>query len=283
MGTAMVGNLVKKGHQVSVWNRTAAKAEVSFPQLQQCATPFALTRDNDVVICCVSGPDAVERVLFAEDGVAQAGHPKVYIECSTIGPEQAEQNATRLNERGIEMLAAPVTGSKLGAQNGTLLFMTGGSEDLKQRMEALLLCLGERIIHCGSVARAFAVKLANNSLVSFMLEGLCEGATVLERAGIDLRIWLDVVRHSVLASRFHEMKGDALLRRDFSTNFALDLLLKDQSLMLDFAADNAVRMPALTAIREVFRSGQAEGFGADDMLGIIRLLEREAQQKKPHD
>ncbi len=280
MGSGMISNLVQKGHQVEVWNRTAQKAEASFPQLHCCASPRELTQRNEVVICCVSGPDAVERVLFGPDGVAAAESPTILIECSTIGPDQAAENASRLEECGAQMLAAPVTGSKLGARNGTLLFMTGGSDALRQQLEPLLLCMGERVVHCGSVAQAFAVKLANNALVSFMLQGLCEGATVVQKAGIDLATWLAVIGQSVLACRFHEMKGDALLRRDFSTHFSLDLMLKDQILMLDFAAKNSVLMPGLTAIRDVFRSGQADGLGADDMVGIIRLLERENEQKK---
>lgn len=279
MGSGMVTNLVKNGHQVSVWNRTAEKTSKLFPQLRSCATPLELARGNDVILCCVTGPQAVDRVLFAPDGIAAAACSRVYVECSTIGPQQAADNATRLGASGIEMLAAPVTGSKVGAQNGTLLFMTGGSDDLRQRVEPILQCMGEKVIHCGTVAQAFAVKLANNLLVSFMIEGLCEGATVVQKSGVELRTWLDVIKHSVLASRFHEMKGDALLRRDFSTNFSLELLLKDQSLMLDFATELALPVPALAAIREVFRQGQAAGLGADDMLGIVRWLESQAREK----
>jgi 3-hydroxyisobutyrate dehydrogenase-like beta-hydroxyacid dehydrogenase len=281
MGTGMVNNLAQKGHEVCVWNRTAAKAREAFPQLAHSRSPQELAAASEVVIACVSGPDAVENVLFAHDGVAAAARPGlVYIECSTIGPEQATSNAARLSQLGMQMLAAPVTGSKLGAQNGTLLFMTGGPDSLRQTLEPVLLCMGERVIHCGNVAQAFAVKLANNSLVSFMLEGLCEGATVIEKSGVPLRIWLDVIRSSVLASKFYDFKGDALLRRDFSTNFSLDLLLKDQTLMLDYATKSLARMPGLATIREVFQQGQLEGLGAGDMLGIVRLLERLGQSKE---
>jgi 3-hydroxyisobutyrate dehydrogenase len=274
MGTGMVNNLVRKGHEVRVWNRTLTKAQSTFPQLPCTASPQELANSSDVVIACVSGPDAVERVLFAADGVVAAARQGLtYVECSTIGPEQATSNATRLAAAGVQMLAAPVTGSKLGAQNGTLLFMTGGSDSLRQTLEPMLMSMGERVIHCGSVGQAFAVKLANNSLVSFMLEGLCEGAAVIEKSGVPLRVWLDVIKSSVLSSKFYDMKGDALSRRDFSTHFSLDLLLKDQTLMLEYAARNSSRMPGLAAIREVFQQGHAAGHGAEDMVGIARQFE----------
>src|SRR5664280_343795 len=274
MGRGMVKNLVANGHEVRLWNRTVTTAEKLFPGLIFASSPAELVRGTEVVISCVSGPDAVERVIFAEDGVLTATRPAMtYIECSTIGPEQAARIEGRLNASGADMLAAPITGSKLGAQNGTLVFMTGGSDELSARMKPLLMSMGEHLIHCGSVPQAFVMKLVNNSLVSFMLEGLCEGVVALSKNDVPLRKWLEVMQTSILSSKFYALKGDALATRDFSTHFSLDLLVKDQSLMLDLASRSRVPMPGLSAIREVFRGGQAQGLGGDDMAGVVRVLE----------
>ncbi len=237
-------------------------------------SPTELAACTDVVISCVSGPDAVEQVTLAKDGIREAAKPTLtYVECSTIGPEQAERIHLRLEACGTGMLAAPATGSRQGAEHGTVVFMTGGKEELSLNMQPLLLSMGQRVIHCGTVSQAFLVKLVNNALVSFMLEGLCEGAVALSRGDVPFRTWLDVIQSSVLASKYYALKGESIASRDFSTHFSLDLLAKDQNLMLEQAVSNRVPMPGLAAIREVFRSGQARGFGSEDMAGVIRVLE----------
>jgi 3-hydroxyisobutyrate dehydrogenase-like beta-hydroxyacid dehydrogenase len=275
MGRGMVSNLLRHNYDVVVWNRTQTVAEAAFPNIVRCESPAALAGLADVIICCVSGPTAVDQILYAHDGVcAAATRGKIYIECSTIGPEQASTNETRLQEQGVRLLAAPVTGSKLGAENGTLLFMSGGSAELSEQTRPILLSMGERVIHCGSVAQAFVVKLANNTLVSFMLQGLCEGALALDKDQVPLQTWLEVVGHSLLGSKFYAFKGQALANRDFSTHFALELLLKDQNLMLNHVERGGMRLPALRAIRDVFQEAMHQGLGSDDMLGVIRCLEK---------
>ena len=274
MGRGMVKNLVSKGHEVTLWNRTAATAKSLFPGLVCASSPSELASRVDMVISCVADPAAVARVVFAEDGVqasARAGF--AYVECSTIGPEQARSIADGLGQRGAEVLVAPVTGSKLGAENGTLLFMTGGDAAVHTRLEPLLLAMGTKAIHCGTVEQACVVKLANNSLISFMLEGLCEGALVTQRAGIPLAAWLNVIQNSIFGCGYYAFKGKALAERDFSTHFSLDLLVKDQNMMLDYAVRARAPMPGLAAIREVYRAGQARGHGAEDMASVIKVLE----------
>ena len=274
MGRGMVKNLVARGYDVTLWNRTADTAKALFPGVAVKTNPAELAACTDVVISCVSGPDAVEQIILAKGGILDAANPSLtYVECSTIGPNQAERIRALLSDRGTPMLAAPVTGSRQGAEDGTLVFMTGGDKDLSLKLEPLLLSMGQRVIHCGSVTQAFLVKLVNNTLVSFMLEGLCEGAVALSRGAVPLRTWLEVIQSSVLASKFYELKAQALASRDFSTHFSLDLLVKDQNLMLEQAVHNHVSMPGLAAISEVFRSGQAQALGSEDMSGVVRVLE----------
>ncbi len=274
MGTGMVKNLVAHGYDVTLWNRTPDTPRALFPGLAVKSNPAELAACTDVVISCVSGPDAVDQIIQGKGGILEAAsHELTYVECSTIGPDQAEKVHSLLSGRGASMLGAPVTGSRQGAESGTLVFMTGGDQELSVKLAPLLLSMGQRVIHCGSVAQAFLVKLANNTLVSFMLEGLCEGAVALSRGAVPLRTWLEVIQSSVLSCKFYDLKGQALVDRDFSTHFALELLAKDQNLMLDQAVRNHVPMPGLAAIREVFRSGQAQALGSEDMSGVVRVLE----------
>ena len=274
MGRGMVKNLIDNGHNVTLWNRTEDTPRALFPGLAVKSNPAELAACTDGVMSCVSGPDAVQQIIFGPSGILEAANPSLtYVECSTIGPNQAERIRAQLAERGTPMLAAPVTGSRQGAENGTLVFMTGGDKDLSLKLEPLLMSMGQRVIHCGSVTQAFLVKLVNNTLVSFMLEGLCEGAVALSQGAVPLRTWLEVIQSSVLSSKFYELKGQTLASRDFSTHFSLDLLVKDQNLMLEQAVHNHVSMPGLAAISEVFRSGQAQALGSEDMSGVVRVLE----------
>lgn len=279
MGRGMVKNLVSHGHEVMLWNRTPETARRLFPALSVSKSPAALAECVDLVIACVSGPDAVDEITLGRDGISRASRPpRLYIESSTIGPAQATRLEQALKSVGTSVLAAPVTGSRLGAEAGTLVFMTGGPLESCVQIEPILLSMGKQVIHCGTVAQAFTVKLANNSLVSFMLEGLCEGSVVLEKSSIAIDTWLKVIQASVLSSEFCALKGRALATRDFSTHFSLDLLVKDQTLMLEKAHSDGVEMPGLASIRDVFREGQVRGFGAADMASVIRVLETLTKQ-----
>ena len=166
MGRGMVKNLVSHGHQVTIWNRTRETAGHLFPDLPVSESPASLAECVDVVISCVSGPDAVEQITKGNEGILSASkRPSLYIESSTIGPAQAARLEQEFKSVGVEMLGAPVTGSRLGSEAGTLVFMTGGAAESCRQVEPLLLSMGRKVIHCGTVAQSFTVKLANNSLV----------------------------------------------------------------------------------------------------------------------
>jgi 3-hydroxyisobutyrate dehydrogenase-like beta-hydroxyacid dehydrogenase len=136
--------------------------------------------------------------------------------------------------------------------------------------------MGSRAIHCGPTGQAALMKLVGNSLISFMLEGLCEGLVVASKAGLSLDKVLEVVAASGFASPYYAFKGAAIRERCFDTHFSIDLLVKDQTLMLETAARQKTPMPGLAAIREVFQAARAQGYGGDDICSVIRALERAA-------
>lgn len=273
MGTGMVKNLVRKGWSVSVWNRSPGRAENLGAEVMP--SPRALAEACDVVLTCVSDPQAVERVVFADDGVLGAARPGFrYLECSTISSSLALELDRAFTQRGAGFLEAYVTGSKLGAENGTLLFMTGGPGALHAELEPLLLGMGARAIHCGAVSQAAVVKLAGNTIISFMLEGLCEALVVGQKAGVSVDKLLEVIQASGFASPYFAVKGAAIRERRFDTHFSIDLLHKDQTLMLAEAAERRVPMLGLAALREVFAAASAQGLGSADISAVIQVLER---------
>jgi 3-hydroxyisobutyrate dehydrogenase-like beta-hydroxyacid dehydrogenase len=278
MGSRMALNLVRKGFEVTVWNRTPDKCEPLAREGARVArTPRELAEVADVVVACVADPSAAGRVMFAEDGIRPAVRPGFrYLECSTISPGLVKRMGEVLRERGADVLEAPVTGSKLGAERGTLLFMTGGRKETHEELMPVMMAMGSKAILCGELGDASVVKLIGNTIISFMLEGFCEGLVVARKNEIPLQTVLDVVMASGFASPYFAFKGPAIDKRDFDQHFSIDLLVKDQTLMLEEAAERRVPMPGLAAIREVFQSARAQGLGQEDIGAVIKVLEKAA-------
>jgi 3-hydroxyisobutyrate dehydrogenase-like beta-hydroxyacid dehydrogenase len=269
---------LKKGFALSVWNRSAERcAPLVQDGARMAASPRELAEQSEVVVSCVADPAAVERVVFAADGVLAAARPGFrYVETSTISPELSRRIAAALQAKGADALEAPVTGSKNGAEQGTLLLMTGGRRELHDELLPVLMAMGTKAVYCGETGTAAVVKLVGNTLISFMLEGLCEGLVVARKAGVPLETLLEAVMASGYASPYFAFKGGAIQRRDFEQHFSIDLLVKDQSLMLQEGHSQRAPMPGLAAIREVFQAARAQGHGQEDIAAVVKVLERSA-------
>jgi 3-hydroxyisobutyrate dehydrogenase-like beta-hydroxyacid dehydrogenase len=278
MGSRMARHYLDKGFPLTVWNRTPEKCgALARAGAKVAKTPRELAEQSDVVVACVADPAAVERLVFAEDGILGAVRPGFrYLETSTISADLARRTAEALRARGADMLEAPVTGSKLGAEKGALLLMTGGRRELHDELMPVMMAIGTKAIYCGEIGQASVMKLIGNTIISFMLEGLCEGVVVGQRAGLTIETMLDVIMASGYASPYYTFKGGAIAKRDFDQHFSIDLLVKDQTLMLAEAARQQVAMPGLAAIREVCQSARNQGFGQEDIAAVVKAIERAA-------
>jgi 3-hydroxyisobutyrate dehydrogenase-like beta-hydroxyacid dehydrogenase len=278
MGGRMARHFLDKGFPLAVWNRTADRcAPLVAAGATQAATPRELAERSDVLIACVSDPPAVERLVFADDGIlAAAGPGLTYLETSTISPSMARRVDEALRAKGARMLEAPVTGSKMGAERGTLILMTGGPRALHDELMPIMMTMGGKAIHCGEVGQGSVVKLIGNGLISFMLEGLCEGLVLARKAGIAAETLLEVVMASGYQSPYYPFKGGAIAKRDWDTHFSIDLLVKDQTLALEEGSAHGVPMPGLAAIREVFQSARARGWGGEDIAAVVKVIESAA-------
>jgi 3-hydroxyisobutyrate dehydrogenase-like beta-hydroxyacid dehydrogenase len=278
MGGRMARNLLKKGFPLTVWNRTPERGEPLAKEGARVAkSPWDLAEHSDVVVACVADPAAVERLVFADDGLLGGVRPGFrYLECSTVSPDTTRRVQSALRERGADALEAPVTGSKNGAENGTLLFMTGGDRAVHDELMPVMMAMGTKAIHCGEMGQGSTVKLIGNSVISFMLEALCEGIVLGRKAGVPLETIVEVIQASGYASPYYAFKGTAIARRDFEEHFAIDLLVKDQTLMLEQATALKSPMPGLAAIREVFQAARAQGHGREDICAVVKALETAA-------
>lgn len=275
MGSRMAANLLAKGHELRIWNRTPSAADTLRARGAEVASsPADLASASDVVFTCLSDPAAVRQTYQGEQGLLSGARRGMrFVDTSTIGPALARELAEACRTRDTELLECPVTGSKQGAQDGTLLLMTGGRRALHDELEPLLSCIGKRAIYMGEIGSAATMKLLGNTLISFMLEGLAEVLTLGRRAGLSPEAILEVVQASGFASPYWSFKGGAMARRDFTTHFSVELLHKDQALALDEARGQRVPMPGLAAIHQILASGRAQGLGGEDIAAVLKVVE----------
>lgn len=272
MGTPMAKNLKKKGFQVVVWNRSLARAEaLKADGIEVAATPAELAGKVDAYCTCVADPAALEGVAA---GLLEKARPgQLFIDFSTVSVPMVESLAARFGAKGVDFADAPVTGSRSGAEKGTLVIMTGCSAATLARATPIFQAVGEKVIHCGEVGTGTQVKLAGNALIAGMLQCFSEGLLLTKKAGVDPRKLIEVVQASGFRSPYFDFKGKAILERDFTTHFSIDLMHKDLSLFLDNAAAHKVPTPTAASLRETYNLARATGHGEQDIAAVITAFE----------
>jgi 3-hydroxyisobutyrate dehydrogenase-like beta-hydroxyacid dehydrogenase len=272
MGHAMAANLVKAGHNVAVWNRTPGKLVEG---ARTAATPADAAQGAEVVWMCVSDTAAVEQTLFGENGVERSLAPgMVVVDSSTILPSATKSFAERVKARGAEYVDAPVTGSKIAAAAATLIFIVGGDQTVLERLQPLFSAMGKGVFRMGDTGKGHAAKLAMNLQTALIYEGFAEGLTLATKLGVDAGVLLPLVQASMVRSGVVEYKAPFVMKRDFTPNFPLRLMLKDLRLALDAAKEARVKLPGLEAVEEVYDLAAEEGQGDLDYAATLTLLEK---------
>ncbi|HKS72634.1 MAG TPA: NAD(P)-dependent oxidoreductase [Terriglobales bacterium] len=272
MGRAMAANLVKAGHEVTVWNRTPGK-DVEGAKTAQ--TPREAAQGVEVVWMCVSDTKAVESVLFGADGVESSlSEGMIVVDSSTISPTATRKFADRVRARGVQYVDAPVTGSKVGAENATLIFIVGGDESAIERLKPLLSAMGKAHFRMGDTSKGQAAKLAMNLQIALIYEGFAEALTLATKLGVDAETLLPLIQASMVKSGVVEYKAPFVLKRDFSPNFPLRLMYKDIRLALDAAKEARVKLPGLETVEEVYEVAAEDGQQDLDYAATLTLLEK---------
>jgi 3-hydroxyisobutyrate dehydrogenase len=275
MGSRMAANLLRKGHELTVWNRTAARAEELLRAGAKWAhTPAELAAGSEVVCLCIADPPAMEAVSEGLNGfLGRLAPGTLVIDFSTMGPEVTRRLDAACRARGAKFLESPVTGSKNLAASGGLLLMCGGPEETFAAAQPVLQAVGAKAVYIGEVGQASQVKLIGNLIVAHMVEALSEGAALATKAGVPMDKLLDVVQGSAYASPYWEFKGKALAARDFSTHFSIDLMHKDLTLALRLGDTLGVPLPGTAAIREVYQLARAQGLGRRDVIATAVVID----------
>jgi len=253
MGRPMAANLLKAGHDLTVWNRTASRCDELVAQgAKRGATPREVAAACEVVLTIVSDPPALESVLWGEAGVfAGLRRGSVLIESSTVTPNLEKRAAAAAASLGAEFLEAPVTGGTWGAEKGELVFMVGGEEATLKRVEPVLGIKGKRWFHLGPVGNGQTVKLAMNLLLDLEVEAFAEALALVTRAGVAGEKLVEVMQSSMGRSGVLDIKAPMMLKGEYKPSFPLRLMHKDVGLALDLANQLGVPLPAAAAAREV--------------------------------
>lgn len=272
MGRPMAANLVKAGHEVSIWNRTPGK---DVEGARTASSPADAARDAEAVWMCVSDTKAVEQLLFGPGGVEEAvATGMIIVDSSTISPSATLRFADRLKARGGDYVDAPITGSKIAAEAGTLIFMAGGDDGVLARLQPMFQAMGKQVFHMGGISKGQATKLTMNLQIALIYEGFAEALTLAAKLGVDISKLLPLVQASMVRSGVVDYKSPFILKRDFSPNFPLRLMLKDIHLALAAAKESRVRLPGLEAVEEVYDLAAEEGQQDLDYAATLTLLEK---------
>ncbi len=272
MGRPMAENLAKAGHEVSVWNRSAGK-EVE--GARTAASPADAARGVEVVWICVSDTKAVESILFGENGVAESlAAGMTIVDSSTIAPSATQKFAERVKAQGANYVDAPVTGSKVAAEGGTLIFMVGGDEAVIDSLKPLFAAMGKKIFRMGDTGKGHAAKLVMNLQIAMIYEGFAEALTLGAKLGVDAETLLPLINASMVKSGVVEYKAPFVLKRDFSPNFPLRLMYKDLRLAREAARQARVKLPGLETVEELYEIAAEDGQGDLDYAATLTLLEK---------
>jgi len=256
MGYAMAERLLKAGHDVSIWNRTRAKAEPLAAKGGKIVDKLSELAACDVVFSIVSEGKDLDQVYFGKDGVLSGGKaPKVAVDCSTISVEESADIRKRLKERGTDYVCAPVSGNAKVIKAGRLSSVVSGEEAAAKAIIPLMEVIAPQgVSYVGDGELARICKIAHNVMLGVVIENLIEITLLTNKMGVPRHAFLAFLNNGVMGSMFTRYKSPALVNLDWTTTFTPELLRKDLDLGLELAREMDVPMPVTAATREVLQS-----------------------------
>jgi len=278
MGSGMASNLLKAGYKLTVWNRSPEKCKPFARKGARVAeSPADAVCDVDLVMYSLSNDQAVEEVVFGAKGILTAiNSHQIAVDMSTVLPATSLREQEAYAKRRADFLDAPTFGSKKESADAKLWIMAAGKRDTFEKVKPVLRHLGQTIHYFGKNGNAAAMKLVGNLIVALEMEALAEGLVLAQKASLDLSTVMEVVKVADFRSPLLVSNGQKILKRDFSTSFALKLMLKDAGLIEKFAGSLQSPIPALRVVETNLESAVALGFGKENASAVIKALEKEA-------
>ena len=279
MGFPMAGHLARAGHQVTVYNRSAAKAQAwlgEFGEEGRCrtaATPALAAQGADLVFCCVGNDDDLRSVTLGEHGAfagMRAG--TIFVDHTTASASIARELAGRGQELGLSFIDAPVSGGQAGAQNGMLTVMCGGDVAAFQRVQPVAMAFSRACTLLGSSGCGQLAKMVNQICIAGLVQALSEAVAFGQRSGLDMEAVLEVIGKGAAQSWQMDNRGKTMIADQFEFGFAVDWMRKDLGLVLDEAKRNGARLPTTALVDQFYADVQNMGGNRWDTSSLIKRL-----------
>lgn len=284
MGAPMARHLSEAGYTVTVYNRTASKAQAWLAERQQagkgdrCATaltPREAAAQADIVFACVGNDDDLRSVVLGDEGAFAGMQPgSLFVDHTTASAEVARQLGERARELGLSFVDAPVSGGQAGAENGVLTVMCGGTEADVERMRPVAMAYSRAITRIGNTGAGQLAKMVNQICIAGLLQGLSEAIHFGEVNGLDMKQVLDVIDKGAAQSWQMENRGKTMVDRQFDFGFAVDWMRKDLGLVLSQARRSGASLPVTALVDQFYGDVQNLGGQRLDTSSLILRLDR---------
>ena len=275
MGYPMAGHIAAAGHEVTVYNRTAAKAEAWVAQHggASAATPRAAAEGAELAFTCVGNDDDLRAVVLGEEGVfAGLAEGGLFVDNTTASAAVARELHAAGVERGIGCIDAPVSGGQSGAENGVLTVMCGGNEDDFERARPVIEPYARAVNLIGPPGAGQLTKMVNQICIAGLVQGLAEGMNFGQKAGLDMATVIDVISKGAAQSWQMENRASTMCKGEFEFGFAVDWMRKDLGICLAEANNNGARLPVAALIDQFYAQVQARGGKRWDTSSLMHLL-----------
>ena len=275
MGQPMAGHLAGAGHQVTVYNRTAAKAAAWADKYKgaSAATPALAAAGADIVFCCVGNDEDLRSVVLGQEGaLAGMKHGSVFVDHTTASAAIARELYAAAKTRGVQFVDAPVSGGQAGAENGLLTVMCGGDNAPFEAMKPVAMAFSRAVTLVGESGAGQLAKMVNQVAIAGLVQGLAEAIAFGQRAGLDMKQVLDVIGKGAAQSWQMDNRGKTMVEDKFDFGFAVDWMRKDLSLVLDEARRNGAKLPVTALVDQFYGDVQAMGGKRWDTSSLIKRL-----------
>ena len=277
MGFPMAGHLALAGHDVMVFNRSAAKAQAWTGEFKgkSAPTPREAAAGRDLVFCCVGNDDDLRSVVLGDQGAFAGMKPgAIFVDHTTASADVARELDAEASKRGLKFVDAPVSGGQAGAQNGMLTVMCGGDAAAFDSVKPAAMAFARAFTLLGPSGSGQLAKMVNQIAIAGLVQGLSEAIAFGSRAGLDMKLVLDVIGKGAAQSWQMDNRGKTMVQDKFDFGFAVDWMRKDFGLVLDEARGNGARLPLTALVDQFYAELQNRGGGRWDTSSLIRLLNK---------
>jgi 3-hydroxyisobutyrate dehydrogenase len=275
MGHPMAGHLARAGHEVCVFNRTAAKAQAWAKEYggRFAPTPREAVAGADFVFCCVGNDDDLRSVVLGEQGGLAGTKPgAIFVDHTTASAAVARELYEAAQARKVQFVDAPVSGGQAGAVNGMLTVMCGGDQAPFDAMKPVAMAFSRAVTLVGPSGAGQLAKMVNQVCIAGLVQGLSEGIAFGQKAGLDMKLVLEVIGKGAAQSWQMDNRGSTMIEGKFDFGFAVDWMRKDLGLVLDEARRNGARLPVTALVDQFYRDVQVMGGSRWDTSSLIKRL-----------